>query len=35
VTSFLQRDHPHSGIQTPKKLKPHWLNCGFQNGFSL
>jgi hypothetical protein len=28
VTSF------YSGIQTPKKLKPHWLKCGFQKGFS-
>ncbi len=26
---------PYSGIQTPKKSKPHWLNPGFQLGFSL
>jgi hypothetical protein len=25
----------YSGIQTPKKLKPHWLNPGFHIGFSL
>jgi hypothetical protein len=24
----------YSGIQTPKKLKPNWLNCGFQKGVS-
>jgi hypothetical protein len=24
----------YSGIQTPKKLKPNWLNCGFQEGVS-
>jgi hypothetical protein len=24
----------YSGIQTPKKSKPHWLNPGFQIGFS-
>jgi len=25
----------YSGIQTPKKSKPHWLKPGFQVGFSL
>ena len=24
----------YSGIQTPKKSKPNWLNCGFQTGVS-
>jgi hypothetical protein len=24
----------YSGIHTPKKLKPNWLNCGFQKGVS-
>jgi hypothetical protein len=25
----------YSGIQTPKKLNPNWLNCWLQNGVSL
>ena len=25
---------PYIGIQTPKRLKPHWLNCGSHEGVS-